>query len=118
MISIAETMNEAVAQNFEEEGRPKWPDLSEITKRKRAAEGKWPGKILQVSSQLKLSIQSYATNNTAMVGTNKVYAAIHHFGGKAGKNRKAEIPKRPYMQLTEEDIDKIKKIILDYLSEV
>lgn len=41
MVSIAETMNEAVAQNFEEEGRPtKWPDLSESTKRKRAAEGK------------------------------------------------------------------------------
>ena len=35
-----------------------------------------------------------------MIGSNKEYAAIHQFGGMAGRGRKVEIPARPYLPLT------------------
>ncbi|MFZ5537436.1 MAG: phage virion morphogenesis protein [Pseudomonadota bacterium] len=32
-----------------------------------------------------------------MVGSNKRYAAIHQFGGQAGRKRRATLPARPYL---------------------
>ena len=44
-----------------------------------------------------------ADNDTALVGTNMEYAAIHNFGGMAGRNRKVRIPQREFMTLTNDD---------------
>jgi len=65
--------------------------------------------------QLAASISRKYTENEAMVGTNLVYAAIHQFVGRAGRGGKAEIPARPYLKLTEEDLNEIKKAVIDYL---
>ena len=40
------------------------------------------GKILQLSGQLAASIHTLATNQRAQIGSNKIYAAIHHIGGQ------------------------------------
>jgi hypothetical protein len=32
-----------------------------------------------------------------VVGSNKRYAAIHQFGGQAGRKRRATLPARPYL---------------------
>lgn len=60
------------------------------------------------------SITSEYNNNEAIVGTNEPYAAIHQFGGKAGRNKRAEIPKRPFLTLTEEDKEDLLDDIQDY----
>lgn len=36
-------------------------------------------------------------NNSVTIGTRIPYAAIHQFGGQAGRGRKVTIPARPYM---------------------
>ncbi|AXP61473.1 phage virion morphogenesis protein [Haemophilus influenzae] len=95
MADLAETMRLAVDKNFEMEGRPDWLGLARPNK---------SGKILQGKSRdLRSKIITKSDNSEAIVGSNKVYAAIHQFGGKAGRNKRAEIPKRPFLTLTEED---------------
>ena len=64
---------------------------------RRAAET--GGKTLQKSGQLVASITGKAGNSYARIGSNKVYAAIHHLGGKAGRNKKVRIPARPYLPM-------------------
>lgn len=45
------------------------------------------------------------------VGPNKVYAAIHEFGGMAGRGHSVTIPPRPYMQPAfEENISRITEL--------
>lgn len=80
--SISQDMLAAVRRNFEEEGRPRWTPLSKRTIRERTRLRYWPGKILVRSGQLLRSIQAQATEDTAIVSTNKPYAALHNYGGR------------------------------------
>lgn len=126
MRSVAGIMMRAVEDNFEQEGRPKWKDLHPGTKLSRFIAGTWPGKILQRSGGLASSIQQQFDQAQAVVGTNKIYAAIHQFGGKTrahvirAKNKRAlsfggivvrsvnhpgsDIPARPFLRLTPGDL--------------
>lgn len=108
MREIAADMLDAVHENFAREGRPApWPELSPAYKRRLAKKGK-TGKMLNRSAGgLFHSISADSDSHRARVGTNKRYAAIHHFGGLAGRNHAARIPARPYLSLTEADIRKI-----------
>lgn len=120
MREIAGIMKQEVEDNFEAGGRPAWAPLSPRTIEQRRKEGTWPGQILNRSgaSGLLGSITESATETTAVVGTNKVYGAIQHFGGeiqrtaKAGKKRKKgsytiKLPARPYLMLSAEGIQEI-----------
>ena len=66
---------------------------------------------LQVERNLLGSISPTHTSDTAIVGSSmpfgKGYAAIHHFGGKAGRGRKVTIPERPIFELIDEDFEEI-----------
>lgn len=107
MRNLAGIMHNAVEENFEQEGRPRWKPS------KRAQ--KQGGKTLQDTGSLVASISMQYDNDKAVVGTNKVYAAIHQFGGKAGRGRKVTIPERPYLKLTNEDLEDIKQAVKEYL---
>ena len=108
MKNIAGVFAYSTEENFKEEGRPdKWADLAESTKKQRTKTGHYPGQILQVSGQLASSISTYYDNDSAVIGSNLDYAAIHQLGGQAGKNQSVTIPARPYLQLTEDDFDEI-----------
>ena len=108
MKNIAGIFASSTEENFKEEGRPdKWTGLADITKEKRRKKNKWPGQILQVEGQLAASVNTQYDNDSAVIGSNKDYAAIHQLGGLAGKNKKVEIPARPYLQLTDDDFDEI-----------
>ena len=108
MKNIAGVFAYSTEENFKEEGRPdKWTDLAESTKKQRTKTGHYPGQILQVSSQLASSISTYYDNDSAVIGSNIDYAAIHQLGGQAGKNQSVTIPARPYLQLTEDDFEEI-----------
>ncbi len=108
MKNIAGIFASATEENFKNEGRPdKWTELSEATKKQRTKQKKWPGQILQVSGQLASSISTQYDDESAIIGSNLDYAAIHQLGGQAGKNKKVEIPARPYLKLTDDDFEEI-----------
>ncbi|OPE24472.1 phage morphogenesis protein, partial [Pseudomonas aeruginosa] len=43
----------------------------------------------------------WADRNEAGIGSNLVYAAIHQFGGDAGRGHQVEIPARRYLPFDE-----------------
>ena len=132
MKHIAGIMEDAVKKNFKEEGRPKWKPSGRADKR--------GGKTLQDTGLLAASITSSSDANTAAVGTNRIYAAIHQFGGKTSahkirpRDKKAlfwpgaghpvmevnhpgsVIPARPFLSLTDGDVEEIKRAISEYLT--
>ena len=115
MKNIAGIMATATEDNFKDEGRPdKWIDLSETTKKQRQKIGKYPGQILQVSGQLASSVSTAYDDNSAVIGSNLAYAAIHQLGGQAGKNKKTTIPARPYLKLTDNENIEILEAIEDF----
>ncbi|UOO81176.1 phage virion morphogenesis protein [Uruburuella testudinis] len=89
---LSGSMHTAVRMNFRQSGRPKWLGLKYRN-----------GKPLIDTGALRGSISSMADNDTALVGTNMEYAAIHNFGGWAGRNKKVFIPQREFMMLTGDD---------------
>lgn len=104
-------------ENFKNEGRPdKWTDLKDITKAKRKEINKWSGQILQVEGILADSITTQYDDNSAVIGSNLDYAAIHQLGGKAGKNKSVEIPARPYLNLSDDDLKKFLTLQLNGLA--
>ena len=107
MKNIAGILEDSVEENFEQQGRPKWKELKKSTIEQRTKKNYYPGKILQMRGELAASITSFYDDNSAIVGTNKVYAAIHQFGGKAGRNRKVEVLARPYLKVTDLEKEKI-----------
>lgn len=93
-------------QNFHHNGRPAWAGLSAVTLEIYRKQGITPQGILQRSpAGLKASIQGDHDRDSATVmagsGQSKNYAAIHQFGGMAGRGRKVKIPARPYLPIDE-----------------
>lgn len=126
MAEIGNMVINEIDETFEDEGHPKWIPLSRTTLRlgytnmgkSKAHTHNKDGKvtrgferyindhkILQRSGRLRNSITYDATNDSVMVGTNwgagtiKGGAAIHQFGGMAGRGRKVKIPARPFMPI-------------------
>lgn len=81
--AIAGIFEAETEANFAAEGRPHWMGLAPATIAARKRAGKWPGKMLQVSAAgLAASIQTRYNRTESVIGSNKVYAAIQHLGGK------------------------------------
>jgi phage virion morphogenesis protein len=138
MKKLGGTMHSAVEDNFASQGRPAWPELHPGTIESRIKDKKWPGHILQRTGQLATSIQQAYDNDSAAVGTNVVYAAIHQFGGQTKphvikpKFKRAlafggvvvrqvqhpgsKIPARPFLALTPEDGDDLVRDAEDWLA--
>jgi len=131
---IGEIVKSSVKHNFSAQGRPKkWP----ASKRARD-EG---GQTLSDTARLRNSFTVAVSNNSVAVGTNVVYARVHHFGAKKGSfgtfpvtvkahKRKGSpvkahqrsvklpwgnIPARPFMMLQDEDKVEINAVLNDYL---
>lgn len=116
MKNIAGILAYSTEENFKDEGRPdKWQDLAVSTKKQRAKKGHYPGQILQVTGQLASSVSTFYDDESAVIGSNLEYAAIHQVGGKAGRNKSTVIPARPYLLLQikeqKELIDEIDKYL-------
>ncbi|KNC89700.1 phage virion morphogenesis protein [Trabulsiella odontotermitis] len=77
MTALAGTMLDAVEENFQQQGRPKWLGWSPAYAKKRGS-----GQILQKTGRLAASIRAAISNNEATVGTNVRYARIHNEGGE------------------------------------
>ena len=111
MKTIGQAIRTSINKNFEAGGRPQgWVRLSPATVAKKGRDIKLIDK-----GRLKRSIKVQAFPDRVVVGTNVVYAAIHHFGGQAGRGRKVTIPARPYMLIQGEDWKEINETAADYL---
>ena len=118
MKNIAGIFAYSTEENFKNEGRPdKWTELSESTIKQRTKNKQWPGMILQISGQLASSVNTYYDDDSAVMGSNLEYAAIHQLGGQAGKNKSVEIPARPYLQLTPDDFEEILSMTENFLED-
>lgn len=121
MRAISATLADSIEESFDQEAEPEtgevWQPLSAVTIAMRIERGTWPGKMLQISQGgLASSFAPNWSNRHAVASSNKPYAAIQHFGGMAGKNRKVEIPARPYAGLTVDHRDEVVDIIKRHLS--
>lgn len=105
MRGIAAELGSQTEENFQEEGRPDWADLSDVTTTRREKNGNWPGQMLQVSAAgLAASVTTHATDSSALVGSNKPYAAMMQFGGDKSDfpHLWGDIPGRPYLPMNAE----------------
>lgn len=133
MREVADIMLDSTMENFKQGGRPKWlesqaaKDRSGQTLINKGAHGGLLG-----------SIHKAYGRNYSMVGTNKVYAAIHHFGGLIRRKQVAsiddfrpfdgrptklrsyavgELPARPYFKLQEDELKDIELTAVKYLGD-
>ena len=67
MKNIAGIFAYSTEENFKEEGRPKWQDLAESTKKQRKKKGTYPGLILQVTGQCEF------TNSTKFFHSSEIF---------------------------------------------
>lgn len=75
------------------------------------------GVTLSDTGQLAASITARPVGEAGLlIGTNKVYGAIHQYGGRAGRAGSALIPARPFIVIQKEDLQEVADIIGDYLS--
>lgn len=108
MKSAALIMKNYVDENFETQGEhsgDKWKEWSDEYKEHREKIGRGNGHILSLEGELRESISSIVTDEEAMVGSNKEYAAIHNFGGdvkKRGGSGSFEMDARPYAVWTDD----------------
>ncbi len=132
--AAGEILVASIVRNFEAGGRPeKWKPLALATllggagyrgRRftlagsaskgfQRFLQGK---NILITSGRLRNSIKKEATNEHALVGSNMVYAAIHNFGGEAGrKSARVLISARPYVVAQDEDKEQMCALLRRWL---
>lgn len=124
MRGIAAELASQTEENFEEEGRPDWTPLSDVTTERRKKSGTWPGQMLQVSAAgLAASISSQSDDSSALVGSNKPYAAMMQFGGSKSDfpHLWGDIPGREYLpmdaegQLQPEAEEAILDLAMDHL---
>ena len=111
MESVGEALRSGTIERFEAEEDPqgkKWKPSA------RAMAG--GGKTLDKESHLKDSIDYAATSDKVMVGSNLPYARIHQLGGKTGKGHKVDMPARPYLGVSEEDMDAVREPMADFLA--
>lgn len=132
-LALAEVLRESTRERFKEQKSPDGKAWK--TSIRAAAEG---GTTLTDSAGLKNSIKSTADGTGFAVGTNKVYARTHQFGEEGRtirakssrglrfqvngqwRNKKkvvVKIPARPFLGISEEDMQEIKGTLEDLLSE-
>lgn len=108
MADFSEHMVNETIERFEKEVDPRgkaWKKLSLYTQAAKAKSGHT--KKLQDAGIMKSSIQGRhdADSVTLVAGSGVEYAAIHNFGGQAGRNHSVEIPQREFIGFNEADIE-------------
>lgn len=132
--ALAEGITSRTIQRFDEQRAPDgspWPPLSpstlmqEVRPRdrlrgggisRRAQERMAKRKALIRTGRLRSSISWKVRGTRIYVGTNVVYAAIHQFGGFAGRGRRVRIPARPFLGLSQTDVEEAEALLREWLS--
>ena len=130
--ALAEGVRESTLERFKESRSPEGKRWK--TSIRAASEG---GKTLIDTSQLRNSIRSSSDDSGFAVGTNVKHAATHQFGaqGRTIRARRAKtlrfqiggawvskkkvrinIPARPFLGLSDEDMQEIKSTVEEYIN--
>ena len=140
--NIGEALLRSTQDRFNRQVGPdghRWQRLTDASKASKAAKGQNPRKILIGRRYLEASIRYQADDNGVRIGTDRIYAAIHQFGGKTRahvirpKKKKAlawpgarhparavnhpgsNIPARPFLGISRQDRDRILEVVSDHL---
>lgn len=104
-------------ERFEREETPegtRWLPLSQVTIEMKNRAGDID-KILQAQGNLLLSIVPRALKDGVKISTNRAYAAIHQFGGNAGRAHKVRIPQRKFLGFNDADLEEFKETVKDWI---
>lgn len=118
--NVGEHLLNRLVDRFEAERAPdgsSWLALKPVTIAKREADGLIPITILRASGRLAGSFNALPSSDDVRIGSGLVYAAIHHFGGEAGRGHSVTIPARPILGLEPDDPDEIMAIAEEWLGE-
>jgi len=119
--NIGEYLRLRTEENFQNEQEPDgtaWTVLKPKTLKRKARKKSSINKILQDTGDLRSSIAYQVDDVSVSIGTNiRVkngfsLGAIHQFGAP-----KRNIPARPFLGLSSDDVDEVINIIGDHLSE-
>lgn len=112
---VGEILDSSIQDSFRQGGRYSGnPDefrggSQKWTKSKRAEEQS--GQTLLDKGQLAASITYFANDAGVIIGSNRVYGAIHHFGGQTGRDHAVTLPARPWLVVQEEDYEDIREAL-------
>lgn len=118
MAEIGASLLLSTRDRFDNQTAPdgtKWTPLTEAYAKRKAKSSTALKGILTLTGAMRDTITYEAFSDSVLVGSNRVYAAIHQLGGTAGKN--ADIPSRPFLGLDETDRAEILGILTDHLSD-
>lgn len=76
------------------------------------------GKTLQDKGHLRDSVTYISDFDGVEIGSAMEYAAIHQFGGEAGRNKSVTIEARPYLGITPEMQTQIGDLVIAFHEEV
>lgn len=108
---VGEVLHDDVLDRFAKGEAPdgsKW----EESERAKALGG---GKTLVDSGILRDSFSPQVTGDELLYGTAMPYAAVHQFGGEAGKNHSVTLPARPILGLEINQMNLIEETARDYM---
>lgn len=138
--SVQKVAMPSIGKNFDSEGRPSWPALSDATIEQREREGYGAGPILDRTGSLRGVATSQSiweideekaqvTDLPQDVWYGKVHqrgAVFTALGGRSPLRAIASvrsgassgvIPERPFLMLQEEDVEKIQEVFIDWIRE-
>ncbi len=105
-------------KRMQEQGAPVLARASVLRRALRRARITSPFKPLYDTGNLLRSIKSVVEDDEAIVGSTVEYAAIHEFGGNAGRGRRVHIPARPYLRpAAEENLGVAKELFVRRIEE-
>jgi len=124
MAGIANELLAHTERNFQQQGRPKWPALAPSTQKARARKGHGATSPIlrgRAPNLVRNFIIEFSDQHAAIKNPTN-YAAIHQFGGRAGRGLKVAIPARPFLPvkadkktLTPEMQQSLNKLLKAYL---
>lgn len=117
---VGEHMLTSIDDRFDTETAPDgsaWQGHAPATKAARLKRnGNAPLTLLRETGRLAGSFSYEATSDKTEIGSPVIYAAIHHFGGEAGRGHAVTIPARPILGLSDADETAIQEIAQDWLT--
>lgn len=124
LLDIGEALVNSTRDRFSAQRGPDGQAWQALSPRYLATKAPNPGKILQRRGDLVQKIFPQVQGTTLLVGTDRVYGAVHQFGalkGKFGKTKRGapipwgDIPARPFLGISDDDASEIIAIARDHL---
>lgn len=115
---IEEYLHRIHRQRFREQRAPDGTPWKALSPKWQQRKHKNKDKILTFRGHLSGTLAGQIDDDGLLFGTNRIYGAIHHFGGKTGRKLAAFMPARPWLGTSEAQDNHILKITERYLENI